>query len=62
MASSVTGTSKNVLRRKKSSLSEIRVTLLGDRDVGKSGKLLISIKLFTQYYHEVCLQHWGFVS
>ena len=36
--STVSGnTSKNVLRRKKSSLSDIRVTLLGDRDVGKTG-------------------------
>lgn len=33
-----TAANKNVLRRKKSSLSDIRVTLLGDRDVGKTGE------------------------
>ncbi|KAI2808356.1 hypothetical protein BLOT_006298 [Blomia tropicalis] len=47
MASSVTGTSKNVLRRKKSSLSEIRVTLLGDRDVGKSA---LVVRFITKRY------------
>ena len=30
--------SRAVLKRKKSSLSEARITVLGDRDVGKSGE------------------------
>jgi Ras-like protein family protein 11A len=38
MSSSPTSSSKVVLKRKKSSLCEIKVTLLGDRNVGKSGK------------------------
>jgi hypothetical protein len=37
MSSSPTSSSKVVLKRKKSSLCEIKVTLLGDRNVGKSG-------------------------
>ena len=39
--SSSSAASKVVLKRKKSSLSEIRICVLGDRDVGKSGTFLL---------------------
>lgn len=35
---SVTTTSKVVLKRKKSTLSEAKIAVLGDKNVGKSGK------------------------
>lgn len=40
-SNSPTSSSKVVLKRKKSSLCEIKITILGDRNVGKSGEFYI---------------------
>ncbi|KAI1286915.1 Ras-related and estrogen-regulated growth inhibitor [Halotydeus destructor] len=54
MSNSPTSTSK-VLKRKKSSLSEIKLTVLGDRDVGKTAVVVrfITRRFIVEYEHGI---------
>ncbi|XP_054159575.1 ras-like protein family member 11B [Oppia nitens] len=58
-SSSPTSSSSKVLKRKKSSLSELKITILGDRNVGKSALVVryLTRRYIMEYEHNIDNRH-----